>query len=379
MRFLLLNTDYPAFLHQLYSRDRSLATDSYAHQMAARNASFFGLGDGYARALRALGHEAHDVHMNNVVMQDAWARESARSPACRARTWRFRLRRGVMPWVESVVNQRWLHEVLAAQIAHYRPDVILNHDIAWIPPSDLRRMSGPSVLLVGQHAAPPVPDVDYRPYDLIVSSWPPTRARLSAKGVRTAHLGLGFDPAVLPHIEGTPVEFDLSFVGSLSALHAGRVRLLEAMCASVPNAVVFAPSVQGLPRSSSVVRAYAGPAFGLDMFRVLAASKVTLNHHGFPEPHANNMRLFEATGVGTLLLTDLKPDLSIYFEPGEEVMVYRDVADCVATVGSLTSATRDRIAASGQRRTVTEHTWAHRVDELLGLIESATGQAEAVP
>ena len=61
------------------------------------------------------------------------------------------------------------------------------------------------------------------------------------------------------------------------------------------------------------------------MYRVLARSKIALNRHiDVAEDHANNMRLYEATGVGTFLITDAKRNLSELFEPGEEVVTYAD-------------------------------------------------------
>ena len=53
--------------------------------------------------------------------------------------------------------------------------------------------------------------------------------------------------------------------------------------------------------------------WGLDMYRALARSKITINRHiNVAENNANNMRLFEATGTGSLLITDRKDNLCIY-------------------------------------------------------------------
>ena len=52
------------------------------------------------------------------------------------------------------------------------------------------------------------------------------------------------------------------------------------------------------------------PLFGLDMFQGLRDSQVTLNTHIDISPRsASNMRLFEATGAGSCLLTDRKENL----------------------------------------------------------------------
>ena len=60
MRILVLNADYPRFLAWLYRRQPGLENASYATQMAARNASLFGVADFYSKNFAALGHEAAD-------------------------------------------------------------------------------------------------------------------------------------------------------------------------------------------------------------------------------------------------------------------------------------------------------------------------------
>jgi spore maturation protein CgeB len=71
-----------------------------------------------------------------------------------------------------------------------------------------------------------------------------------------------------------------------------------------------------------------GTVYGLDMYDVFRSSRVTINHHGDVGPFANNLRLFEATGVGTALLTDRKSNLSELFEPDVEVLAYSSATEC---------------------------------------------------
>src|SRR3954452_5789460 len=75
MRILVLNADYPRFLDWLYRPQSGLESASYATQMAARNASLFGVADFYSRNFAALGHSAAEIHVNNPWLQNAWARE----------------------------------------------------------------------------------------------------------------------------------------------------------------------------------------------------------------------------------------------------------------------------------------------------------------
>src|SRR5882724_3925972 len=75
MRILVLNADYPRFLAWFYRRQPALENAGYATQMAARNASLFGVADFYSRNFAALGHSAAELHVNNPWLQAAWARE----------------------------------------------------------------------------------------------------------------------------------------------------------------------------------------------------------------------------------------------------------------------------------------------------------------
>ena len=68
------------------------------------------------------------------------------------------------------------------------------------------------------------------------------------------------------------------------------------------------------------------------MYQISRNSKITLNHHGEIPPYANNCRLYETTGVGSLLITDWKPDLKEMFEPGKEVIAYQNNDECAELI-----------------------------------------------
>jgi len=106
------------------------------------------------------------------------------------------------------------------------------------------------------------------------------------------------------------------------------------------------------------------------MYHVLNCSRITLNHHGDVLPYANNMRLFEATGVGTLLLTDWKENLGEMFAPGKEVVTYRTPEECAELIRYYLAhdAERQAIARAGQARTLREHTYEQRTKELIALV-----------
>jgi len=82
------------------------------------------------------------------------------------------------------------------------------------------------------------------------------------------------------------------------------------------------------------------------------------------------MRLFEATGVGTLLITDWKMNLHDMFELGKEVVAYRSPEECIKLVQYYLEHDREReaIARAGQERTLREHTFYHRMQEVVEIV-----------
>ena len=139
----------------------------------------------------------------------------------------------------------------------------------------------------------------------------------------------------------------------------------------MPEVQVWTDSLAGIPETSPIRRAWVGAAWGREMYGVLARSRITLNHHGDVGPFANNLRLYEATGMGALLITDAKDNLAEMFVPGEEVVDYRDVAECAELIRYYldNEPERARIAAAGKARTLRDHTWAVRMQELVEILQ----------
>lgn len=113
-----------------------------------------------------------------------------------------------------------------------------------------------------------------------------------------------------------------------------------------------------------------GPAWGRDYFQILHDSKITLNRHGNVPPYANNLRLFEATGAGAMLISDWKSNLKEMFEPGEEIIAYRTPEECGELVQDYLKHDdeREAIAKAGHRRTLSGHTYYRRMVELIDMI-----------
>jgi hypothetical protein len=388
MRFLIVIVDYPDYLHWLYASQPGLERLGYGDQVRTRVDSLHGSADFYSANLRALGHEAWVVWANNEAMQMAWAREHGvrvRTPSAgalgaaavrraghAARRGPLRhLRRFLRPVLHPLSGKRWLYDILAAQIQAFRPDVLLNQAVDTLSGVFFREMKPHTGLVVGQVAARLRAGVELRSYDFMLSSLPNLVEEFRGMGVPTALNRLAFEPRVLESVERAAQDIPVSFIGSISPEHGERVRLVEHLCERTEISI-WGNGVERLPVGSSIRSRYAGPAWGRDMYRLLGASKITVNNHGsWAASYANNMRLFEATGMGTLLLTDWKANLHQMFEPDREVVTYRDHEECAERIRHYLNRPEDRlsIARAGQRRTLRDHTYRQRMEELVEALQ----------
>jgi spore maturation protein CgeB len=183
--------------------------------------------------------------------------------------------------------------------------------------------------------------------------------RYRGVGARAHYLAFGCDPGFLHPEDGnarwrTP----LVFVGSCDPL---RERVLDEV--KDLGLTVRGP---GWPN---------GPVYGDDLMHALAGATVGLNLHqhfgddGDPALYGTgaNMRVFELAAVGTPQLSDAKADIARHFVPGREIALYNSVAELREQARALLAdeAQRRSLATAARERALREHTWAHRLEELL--------------
>jgi spore maturation protein CgeB len=114
-----------------------------------------------------------------------------------------------------------------------------------------------------------------------------------------------------------------------------------------------------------------GSVFGMDMFKVLARSKICLNIHGdVVRGYAANMRIFEATGMGSLLVTENFANMKELFSENE-VVLYDSFEQAYEKIVYLLDNEAEllTIARAGQQRTLEKHTYLQRAKLFLNKLE----------
>ncbi len=408
MKFLKITTLYPSYIRYFYSRNPSLRSASYEVQKAGLDNDSFGWMDAWSHALTPLGYDVMEVNANVLPLQTAWAREH-----------------GV-----PVNRLTWQKDIATAQIGAFRPDIIFTQDPAGLRYIDIGNIKRdmPSVKLTMAWCGAPMADFSVlRLHDLVLSCIPELVQYFDSTGIPAFHLDHAFDPRVLDRIDSEAEKsIDFSFIGQLVRsrnFHLARETLLEYLT-ETGGITIFTPNYRtpplkaiktyiryplyytvrlfrtlGIPDEMLKKAAGAGrydvisdkprnpvnrklapfmqpPVFGLEMYRTLQKSKVTLNSHiDISVNSASNMRLFEATGVGTCLLTDWKKNIPRLFEPDHEVVTYASPEECSEKVRWLLDnpEEREKISAHGRKRTLRDHTFTNRADILHEIIRKALG------
>jgi SAM-dependent methyltransferase len=334
-----INTYYRAFLERHYASHPELLGADYQTQLDALLATGFGDSTFYSGGLARQGWRALDVIPNCEPLQAAWRQEQGFSGDAQA--------------------------TLVEQIRRAAPDVVYLQDLSLGHAGLLAQLRPHVRLIAGQIASPIPPSAQLDGLDLIFTSFPHFVQRFREAGLCAYYQPLAFDPGILARLGPRQPVHPFTFVGGLSGHHLRGTELLETMAGGTPLQV-WGYGAESLPAGSVLRARHHGEAWGLDMFGLLHASNLTLNRHiDVAERFANNMRLFEATGCGAMLVTDYKDNLQDLFRIGEEVVAYRSPEECLDLVQYYLQhpLEAEAIAKAGQARTLRDHTYDRRMEQ----------------
>jgi len=374
LRVLILDTYYPAVLDRHYERNPRLSRAPYDEQLAALMDLQFGTTNAYSEGLRRMGVEAADVVVNCAPLQARWDLEHGRHGA---------VRRGVGAVATRMprrISGRGDAGTIHAQIEAFDPDVLYLQALEAVSGEELQQQRRAGRLIVGQIAsAIPEQEVVAR-FDLVLTSFPHFVERIRSQGVDAEYFRIGFDDRVLERLRARgidPAEMErahpVCFVGGVNpAVHGRGTAFLERL-AELVDLSVWGYGADRLSHDSPLRSSHRGEAWGIEMYEILARSRIAVNRHiEAAEGYSNNMRLYEATGVGAMLCTEASPNLAELFVPGREVISYSSLDDLAEKITYYLAhdAERIEIAAAGQRRTLRDHTYVQRMAELAGILET---------
>ncbi|MBL6939870.1 MAG: glycosyltransferase [Alphaproteobacteria bacterium] len=402
MRIVKIARRAKSYWTQLYASWPGAVDLPYKEQKAWFCSDFFGPVDIWETYLRKAGHDATDIISGIDPLDAAWTREHGSNE-----TGFELLLRQVKALDPEVVVLEAIQSFTLKEIGTLRDQLPKMRALIGVTGYDLRNQ--PELAAV----------------DVVLTCMPNQVEFVRSAGGKSVLFPWWFDPRILERLpQERTVNYNLSFIGSLDPgphIHDDRVAFLKRLSAEVdmtifaavekrlwPLALRFAStsSAYGATRilravgvdveqfPSSKIRKAAlwsraprfpydrklysriRPSFfGIRMFDLLRQSRTNLNFHiALAGPYAANMRLFEATGVGSCLLTDWKANLVEYFSD-DEVVSYRSVDEAIDRARWLSNNPRraEEIGARGQRRTLDSHGFDKRVPLVEEAIRLALG------
>src|SRR5262245_36517169 len=349
MRIVFVDTYYPEFLKTIELKPGSTYEESLDDVLALQ----FGTADFYSREFRRIGWQAFDIIANFPALQKKWA--AADNP------------------------NATLQAIALEQIRLLKPDVIFIQDLSFFTSYQLESLKNKHLLIAQCSCA--LPDLDkVRAFQAIFTSFPHYLPVLQSLGVNAIYMPLAFHESAL---NGHPMtrDIDCLFVGGVGRHWNYGAFVLEAVAAHIPTAQFYGYGFEGLPADNPIRQKYRGEAWGRDMYRLLQRAKIVINRHGeVAEEYANNMRLYEATGCGAALVTDRKVNMRDMFGHSDVVQVVQydspeKAVDMIMLLLRNWETWGKYVAAAGQKRTLSTHTYAHRIPQiaeiLTGILQAA--------
>lgn len=353
MKIAYFGTYYPAALEAFYVKHPALATFSYKEQNALLAEEHFGVFGAYVHYAAAEGHETQLFVANCEPMQRKWAEENN------------------VPFTDD-----WRFSIAAKQIIDFAPDIFFMGSMFNYYGKFIDQIKPFCKMICGWVSCPIPPGLQFNQFDLILSSAIHYVDDFRKMNVNSELLPAAFDTRIADTFKRDVTrEIPCSFVGGLSNVHAGRVEMLRTVAKKTPLKIwgygYQKPTgfFNTYFRTDSISKAFQGEAWGIDMYRIFAHSKIAFNVHiAEAKDQAGNMRMYEATGLGTLLLTDKKTAGDQLWIPGKEVVEYTSVDDAIDKINYYLKNEKERVAIAnaGQKRTHEEYNFSKNIKVMLG-------------
>ncbi len=368
MKIIYFATYYEPYLDFFYQKNPSLTTKTYQEQLQYLETDFFGNFATYTQYANTEGHEAHLIIANCKPLQMAWVKEN------------------------NIIfdENNWQFSIPILQTKKIAPDVFFIGSMFQYYGEFLDEIKKYSKKIFGWISCPISENLFEKTHpEFIISSAPHYVENFRKQGINSELITAFFDENVLKAVKHKantrkilPKKYDFTFLGGITHAHKQRIEAIDTLVKKTPIQL-FGYGYEHFPDTRNriirklfkhpVQKRYQGEAWGLEMYNVLYHSKITFNSHiDMANGAGVNMRMYEATGMGTLLLTDGKGKNEL-FEDGKEVVYYENLNDAIEKahyyLHPKNEEERLKIAQAGQKRTLTEYNAQKTIATMLAYFE----------
>lgn len=320
---------------------------------------------GCVRGLRALGHEAEVCDL----------REHLGVP------WPLRRYGAAYKLAEALLRAtvrepfHFAQRRLLERAADYGADLVLVVQLLWVLPETVERLRARGIRCVGWF-----PDAFtsfgrgqflLAPWDALFfqDSFIVERLRTVLSAPNIFHLPQCCDPDYhrpVPLTDADRARYGAD-VATFGNYYPYRVRLLEPLLDGTLDVKLWGARPPRWLRHRARQFWAGRVVLGEEKCRAMLACRIALNTNHYAGIGDVNKRTFELAGIGAFQLTDERPALRRYFEPGREVATFSGCADLRDKVEYYLArpAERAEMAQRAHERAHREHTFARRLEVLL--------------
>ncbi|MFK8037697.1 MAG: glycosyltransferase [Crocinitomicaceae bacterium] len=283
---------------------------------------------------------------------------------------------------ENNINQHTTGslDIVKKQLGKFDPDIVfLNSNFEYY--SEIIPFSKNKGFKVVAWISCPMPkEIDIKNLDHIFTLFKPHHQLFLDLGIPSTLTHSGFDERIIESLDNKKI-YPVTFIGGIGGFHTKRELFLRKIIKKIPLSIwgygfksqeKWKSILKQIKQRFTFNKAYKGEVWAKSMYQVLNASQITINAHGdIAEGHSVNMRLFEATGSGTLLLTEENDQIKELFEPGKEVIVYNSPEDAIKKITYYLSHSKEAelIAKAGQLKTLENYNYKSITKDYISVFE----------
>jgi spore maturation protein CgeB len=365
--FLLLMEDYQRSYTNVLNTDSHIASLSYDDCTEALFSRLIYYGDAYLDAFTSQGLTAQQIIPPCRPLQRKWAEENNiwLPPSWASKRpynwyWNRKLKKNADTWAAE--------EIVTEQIKKVNPRYIWLFSGVKVSTGLLLKWKAHTEKIILWWACPIARKFPYANFDLILSGIPAIAKYFQARGMKASHIPHAFDTRILQRVPPATERLPrVAFVGSLSEDHLERIVLLDALSRQV-EVDFYGTGSELLASDSPLRKRYFRSAWGEDLYSIYGSYLLVIHRNiGIAGRSISAKRIFEATGMGACVVTETTDDDRELFKPDEEIVTFSTVDECVEKVKYLLDNPQKaiEIGQRAQYRTLTEHTYACRVREIV--------------
>ncbi len=356
MKICFFTSYYPPFLDSFYKHHPEFFEMSFSGmQNLLLSKMFADTGAAYHYTLKK-GNDAFLIIETCEPLQKQWAKENN----------------------IEYNNENWKMKIAFEQIKKYSPDIFYIESVFEYFGEFIKSVS-PYCKKIASFISTPLPvGLNLNGIHFILSSTPDFVKKFSELGIKSGYIHPAFDQRVLSQInieKNKSIPF--SFVGGWSEVHPIRKNALKELVAKTPIQIwgygyKEQINIKGLKyftnEYSKILKRYKGECWGLEMYNILQQSFVTFNiHESLLKGNVGNMRMFEASGVGTMILNDAGSNLAAMFEPGKEIETYTNINEAIEKLNFYLNNKEKaiEIGKNAMKRTCKDYNYDIYIDEVL--------------